>query len=127
MICPPLPSFHVTYASDFESGAHVAPYSPISLVLTRAGLPLGRSITHMRSSAVKASFVPSGDGAMSRTWCDVKVVLVSTRYVNFTSGPIAIFTSAENGIFVAALRSTGTRQISPPYETTIAFESGVNE
>ena len=38
---------------------------------------------------------------------------------NFHGEPIAI------AIFAAGLRSTGTRQISPPYDTTTNRESGV--
>ena len=62
---------------------------------------------------------------MSRTCRDANVAAVSIFHANFTSGPISSFTSASKGILVAADLSTGTRQISPPYDTTTDFESGM--
>src|SRR5436305_200801 len=111
---PPDWSLHVTHASDFESGAQLGPNSPTSAEETRTGWPFGRSITYTRSRAENASFLPSGEGAMSRTWCDLNVAFVSTRYAKRTSGPISILTLAVNGIFAGVLLSIGTRQISPP-------------
>src|SRR5260221_4617052 len=78
MIWPPAWSFQVTYASARESGAHTGWYSPTSFDDTRAGRPLGRSITYTRSRATNASFRPSGDCAMSRTWWALNVAAVST-------------------------------------------------
>ncbi len=63
---------------------------------------------------------------MSRIWCALKDAAVSTRYANFNSGPISRSTFASKGILTGTVLSTGTRQISPPYDTTIALLSGVN-
>ncbi len=71
-------------------------------------------MTYSRSSAPNASRVPSGDGTASRIWLTVKVGVSSIGYSNSTAGPTATSAFTVNGIFVASLPSTGTRQISPP-------------
>src|SRR3954470_21263981 len=45
MIVPPFVSSHVVYAMDFPSGLQMGPNSPMSFLLTRCGVPLGRSVT----------------------------------------------------------------------------------
>jgi hypothetical protein len=104
----------VVHASDIPSGDQTGPNSPVVAVETRCGVPPGQSITYTRSSAENATRLPSGEGWRSRTCLAVSVAAVSTRYANFTSGPIASSTSAVNGILAGAPWSTGTRQISPP-------------
>src|SRR6185503_3683128 len=69
---------------------------------------------------------PSGDGLALRI-CRTSTSLVSTRVGTCTTGPSCCSTLAVNGISVACPDGTATRQILPPYETTSAWLSGVND
>ena len=107
-------SSQVTYATWRPSGDHTGRCSPTSSLVSRIGVPSGRSATYTRSSAVKASRLPSGEVRAKRICLTVKVGVSSIGYSNSTSGPIAISASTVKGISTGSLPSTGTRQIRPP-------------
>src|SRR3569832_732928 len=131
-MCPPSASVHVVYTIDWPSGDHVGwNWYPAAVISLRGAvaLPLaGTSTTYSRSSAVNASFVPSGDGTALRICRTVNVDESLTGYSNRTSGPRCCSTSTLNGICAgAAFPVTGTFQIFPLHVATRYFESGVND
>src|ERR1041385_8815319 len=77
--------------------------------------------------ATNASFFSSGDGVASRICFTTNSAESLIGYLKRTSGPMGSFVVTWNGILLGAEPSTGTRQIFPPYDTTIAVLSGVNE
>ena len=70
--CPSVPS-HVEYAIHSPSGDQVAKCSDMSTSVRRSGFEPSAPDTQSRSSAVKASRSPEGEGAASRIWRTVKV------------------------------------------------------
>src|SRR5688500_683079 len=83
-------------------------------------------MTQSRSSAVNASFLPSGDSCGYRICC-ARTGPSSTGYSNWTLGPSFCSTLALNGIAVASPEGTSTRQMLPSNDVINDFESGVNE
>ena len=61
MMCPPTPSFHVTYPTQAPSGDHWGWNSPTSASVSLRASPSGSALTQRRSKAVNAMEPPSGE------------------------------------------------------------------